>query len=164
MTLTEQALAAAREARNAELAVRAANKARAVLAHERTALAALAAADAPGASHRDIGREMGISHVAVGTLIAEARELPPIPEGRAGRSPLHVAMRYAAGEIDRDVLVEDLVTWPYVRAGALTDGLHDDAAAQTVPGSFDEVHDALVQGFLDDDAYDEILRGRAAQQ
>ncbi|MFF9483034.1 hypothetical protein [Streptomyces sp. NPDC014733] len=161
---TEQTLAAARDARAAELAVRAANKARAALAHERTALAALAAADAPGVTHRDIGREMGLSHVAVGTLVTEARDLPALPEGRAGRSPLHVAMRYAADEIDRTTLVEELTTWPYASAGAFTDGLHDDAAATTTPGSFDEVHDALVQGFIDDDTYDEILRRRAAQQ
>ncbi|MFI0264047.1 hypothetical protein ACH4OW_34160 [Streptomyces sp. NPDC017056] len=159
----EQALETVGQARNAELAVRIANKARAALAHERTALAALAAADA-GASHRDIGAKMGISHVAVGALIAKARALVPLVEGRAGRSPLHVAMRYAAGEIDRATIVEALATWPYVPAGALTDGLPDDGAALTVPGAFDEVHDALVHGYIDEDVYDAILRRRAQQQ
>ncbi|MEU7222329.1 hypothetical protein [Streptomyces chrestomyceticus] len=164
MTLTpEQALEAASQARNAELAVRIGNKARATLAHERTALAALAAADA-GVSHRDIGAKLGISHVAVGTLVTEARALPSVPEGRAGRGPLHVAMRYAAGEIDRDTLVDALATWPYASAGALTEGLHDDGAALTVPGTFDEVYDALVYGYFTEDEYDAILRRRAEQQ
>ncbi len=59
----QQALEAVGRARNTELAVRIGNKARAALAHERTALAALAAADA-GASYRAIGAKLGISHVA----------------------------------------------------------------------------------------------------
>ncbi len=59
----QQALEAVGRARNTELAVRIGNKARAAIAHERTALAALAAADA-GASYRAIGAKLGISHVA----------------------------------------------------------------------------------------------------
>lgn len=159
----QQALEAVGRARNTELAVRIGNKARAALAHERTALAALAAADA-GASHRAIGAKLGISHVAVGALVAKARALPPLVEGRAGRSPLHIAMRHAAGEIDRDTLVEALATWPYAPPDTLPVGLPDHGAALPAPGAFDEVHDALVHGYLDEDVYDAILRRRAEQQ
>ncbi|CAM5496115.1 hypothetical protein [Streptomyces rimosus] len=160
----QQALETVGRARDTELAVRIANKARAALAHERTALAALAAADA-GASHRAIGAKLGISHVAVGALVAKARALPPLVEGRAGRSPLHIAMRHAAGEIDRDTLVEALATWPpFAPPDTLPVGLPDHGAALPAPGAFDEVHDALVHGYLDEDVYDAILRRRAEQQ
>ncbi|MFH8753941.1 hypothetical protein ACH4GK_41795 [Streptomyces rimosus] len=158
-----QALEAVGRARNAELAVRISNKARATLAHERTALAALAAADA-GASHRAIGAKLGISHVAVGALVTKARALLPPVEGRVGRSPLHIAMRYAAGEIDRDTLVEALATWPCASVGAFTEALPDDGATLPVPGTCDEVYNALVYGYVDQDVYDAILRRRAQQQ
>ncbi|MFB1048025.1 hypothetical protein [Streptomyces chrestomyceticus] len=157
------ALEAVGRARNAELAVRISNKARATLAHERTALAALAAADA-GASHRAIGAKLGISHVAVGALIAKARALSPLVEGRAGRSPLHLAMRYAAGELDRDTLVEAMAAWPYPLTGAFTERLPDDRATPAAPGTFEEVHNALFHGYVDQDIVDAILRRRAGQQ
>ncbi|MEU7187070.1 hypothetical protein [Streptomyces sp. NPDC045369] len=158
----QQALEAVGRARDTELAVRIGNKARAALAHERTALAALAAADA-GASHRAIAATMDISHVAVGALIAKARALPPLVEGRVGRSPLDIAMRYAAGEIDRDTLVQALATWPYAPR-ALPVGLPDGGAALPVPGAFDEVRGALEYGYIDQDVYDAILRRRAEQR
>lgn len=154
---------AARAARATELQVRASNRARAALAHEKTALAVLAAVRG-GEGHRELARALGLSHVAIGDLVAEAEALTPVPVGRVGRGPKHIAQRYAAGEIDRTTVIQELSDWPYVQVGAVTVGLHDDGAPVSVPGSFDEVHDALTEGSLDADTYETILCRRAQQQ
>ncbi|KJY44121.1 hypothetical protein VR41_00115 [Streptomyces sp. NRRL B-1568] len=146
-----------REAREAERRVLAANNARAVLAHERKALAVLAAVE-DGEDRADLG----LNPVTVDQLVEEARQLAPVPPGRLGRSPEHVAYRYAAGEISREELIEALATWPYVPSQPISEGLWDDYASFT-PGSFDEVQRAANLSYIDDDTFEEIVQ-RFAQR
>ncbi|MEU1377890.1 hypothetical protein ABZ442_30200 [Streptomyces triculaminicus] len=152
----------AREAYEAERRVHAANKARETLAHERKALAALAAADA-GESPDAIGGAIGLHATDVAELVEEARRLAPALPGRPGRSPQHVVMRYAAGEISRDEMIETLSTWPYAPAGPIAENLLNDFRPR-VSGSFDDVRSAVYQGYIDDDAFDAIVERFAAGQ
>ncbi|KJY44117.1 hypothetical protein VR41_00090 [Streptomyces sp. NRRL B-1568] len=151
----------AREAYEAERRILAANKAREVLAHERKALAALAAVEA-GESLDAIGSAIGLHPTNVGELVEEARRLEPVLPGRAGRSPWHVIRRYAAGEIGREEMIEALSTWPYVPVGPRAENLLNDFRP-SVAGSFDDVESALYQQYIDGEAYDTILR-RYAQR
>ncbi|GHG64201.1 hypothetical protein [Streptomyces griseocarneus] len=146
----------AREAYKSEQAVLAGNRARTALAHERLALAALAAVEA-GEDLNEVGRAIGLHPTNAAELIEKARQLAPALPGRPGRSPEHVIMRYAAGEISREELIETLATWPYVQAQPITEGLHDDYASFT-PGSFDEVEKAANLSYIDDDTYEVILQ------
>ncbi|MEX2984810.1 hypothetical protein [Streptomyces sp. C36] len=146
------------EAREAERRVLAANNARAALAHERKALAVLAAVEA--------GEErtaLGLNPQAVDELVEEARRLAPVPPGRLGRSPRHVIDRYAAGEISRDEMVQALSTWPYRERGPIVEGMHDDLAV-VEEGTFDEVQIARDQRYIDDEAFYTIVRHLAAQR
>lgn len=151
----------ARAAYKSERAVLAGNRARAGLAHERLALAALAAVEA-GEDLNEVGRAIGLHPTDAAGLIEEARQLAPALPGRPGRSPEHVIMRYAAGEIGREELIETLGSWPYVASQPITEGLHDDYASFT-PGSFDEVQRAVNLSYIDDDTFEEIVQ-RFAQR
>ncbi|KJY44120.1 hypothetical protein VR41_00110 [Streptomyces sp. NRRL B-1568] len=142
---------------DAERRIEEVNRARAALAHERLAVAVLAAVEAG-----EDAAGLALNPVKVEQLVSEARALAPVPAGRIGRSPAHVAMRYATGEISRDEMIEALSTWPYVPVGPRAENLLNDFRP-SVAGSFDDVESALHQQYIDGEAYDTILR-RYAQR
>jgi len=72
---------------------------------------------------------------------------------RAARS---TSAAHTTGEITREQIIDELLRWPYKKSDEL-EGPWDDLLV-TVPGSFDDVEDAVHQGLLPGDIYDEILR------
>lgn len=77
--------------------------------------------------------------------------------------PLYAAAeRYARGEISREEIILTFTSWHYVAAETRTAGLHDDLL-NFVPGSFDDVQAALVDGLIDHGIYSAALGALRAQ-
>lgn len=114
-----------------------------------------------GAGQRDIARALGIAQPSVSQLLkqADSRGVKPIPEGFSGASPYEVAERYAAGDIDRETLIRELSSWPYVKneGAAAAAAEWESTPYLDTPGSFAEVGQAFDEGLIDGDAYDLIL-------
>lgn len=102
-----------------------------------------------------IARELGISQSAVSQNLEEEAKLAPVPEGLHGADPQEIIARFAAGELTREHVVDELVGWPYAPSDEF-EGRMDDLLV-TVRGSFDDVEDAAVSGALPADVYGEIL-------
>ena len=82
-------------------------------------------------------------------------------EGFSGATPKEICERYAAGEIGRETLVDELTRFPYAPRGE-TDGY--DWSAIDPPGTFAEVEDARRYGLISSHEYAEVLeRQRAAR-
>jgi hypothetical protein len=89
---------------------------------------------------------------------AEVAEDVPMPlEGFSGATPKEICERYAAGEISREQLVEELGRFPYAPRSE-TDGY--DWLPLDPPGSFAEVEQASFRGLIGTDEYDAILEAR----
>lgn len=86
---------------------------------------------------------------------AEEARLAPVPEEFHGADPEAIINLFAAGEISREQVVDELARWPYAPSDEL-DGPLDDILVE-VPGSFDVVVRAARTGLLPGDVYDEIL-------
>lgn len=113
------------------------------------------------ATQSAIARELGISQSAVSQNLQEEAKLPPVLDGFHGADPQEVIARFAAGDLSREQVVDELVRWPYAPSDEL-DGPMDDVLVN-VRGSFDDVEDAAVSGVLPADVYGEIL-ARLAEQ
>lgn len=103
----------------------------------------------------ELARVLGISQPAVSKALKEEASLPPVPAGFHGADPAEIIARFAAGDITRDQVVDELVRWPYLPSDEL-DGPLDDLLFY-VPGSFDDVECAMSAGVLPGDVYTEIL-------
>lgn len=101
-----------------------------------------------------ISKELRISQPAVNKALKAAGKVPDVREGFSGASPYEIAERYAAGQIDRAQLVDELTRWPYAEQ-AKTDGF--GWLAEEVPATFEEVGRALDSGLVDDETYDAVL-------
>jgi DNA-binding transcriptional regulator YdaS (Cro superfamily) len=108
------------------------------------------------ATQVELARVLGISQPAVSKALKEESSLPAVPAGFHGGSPAEIIARFTAGEITREQIIDELLRWPYKASDEL-EGPWDDLLV-TVPGSFDDVEDAVHQGLLPGDVYDEILR------
>ena len=75
-------------------------------------------------------------------------------ESFSGETPYVICEQYAAGKIDRAQLVDELTRWKYVPCGR-TSGPLDDLIVD-VPGSVDDLDQALRHRLIDDELYDEI--------
>lgn len=82
-------------------------------------------------------------------------------EGFSGASAYEIAQRFAAGEIDRDQLVDELTRWEYVPMPH-TDGYDD---LPIIPaGTFEEVARARRAGLIDAATYDVIVHASHARR
>ncbi|MDR1441790.1 MAG: hypothetical protein LBJ02_05285 [Bifidobacteriaceae bacterium] len=88
-----------------------------------------------------------------------AAEVPMPLEGFSGATPKEICERYAAGEIDREQLIDELVRYPYVPRGK-SDGY--DSLLIDPPGSFAEVQEAGFRGLISSELYGAILAAREA--
>lgn len=113
----------------------------------------LAEARELGVSQTEIARELRVTQPAISKSMSAASSTPPVPEGFHGGSPYEIAERYAAGEISREVLVDELARWPYTPrdAGDGVDWLTYE------PGTFEDVVRARRDGLLDTATYDAVL-------
>lgn len=99
----------------------------------------------------EVARELRITQ---GGLSKGVNKTPAVVEGFSGASPYEIAQRYAAGDIDRTQLVEELTRWKYPPR-PLTDGPYDDLLFLP-EGSFEDVGQAFDEGLIDMETYDEI--------
>lgn len=123
-------------------------------------LRGLLEANALGMSQSELARRFGLTQPTIYSSLRTASSVPPVRPGFSGGSPYEIAERFAAGDIDRERLVDEMVRWDY-RPARPTDGL-DWMTGDS--GEFSEtVGRALDQGLIDDETYDEILHARAAR-
>jgi hypothetical protein len=80
-------------------------------------------------------------------------------EGFSGATPKEICERYAAGEISREQLVDELVRFPYAPRGE-TDGY--DSLLVDPPGSFAEVEEAGFSGLIGLDEYEQVFKAMMA--
>lgn len=111
-------------------------------------------------SQTEIARLLAISQPAVHKALKEAERVPEVVDGFSGASPYEVAERYAAGQIDRARVVDELARWPYASTPT-TGGV--DWLVEDAPGTFEEVGRALDDGLLDADTYDAVLAAKCGR-
>lgn len=107
------------------------------------------------ATQVDLARALGVSQPAVSQALGDEARLAPVPAGFHGGDPEEIIQRFAAGELDRDQVIDELARWDYAPSDEL-DGPLDDILVE-VPGSFDVVVRAARTGILPADVYDAIL-------
>ncbi|MFD6029077.1 hypothetical protein ACFWE5_00065 [Cellulosimicrobium funkei] len=111
-------------------------------------------------SQSEIARLLAISQPAVHKALKAAERVPEVADGFSGASPYEIAERYAAGQIDRARVVDELARWPYAGTPK-TDGV--DWVVEDAPGTFEEVGRALDDGLLDADTYDAVLAAKSGR-
>ncbi|RJF44925.1 LysR family transcriptional regulator [Actinomyces sp. 2119] len=99
-------------------------------------------------SQRQVAAELGLSQPSVSSALRAARRVPVPREGQRSASPYEVCQRYAAGELDREEAVAQLVAWPYVPAGEMRTSPGDDL--MVVPeGTVQDLFRAERAGLID---------------
>lgn len=78
------------------------------------------------------------------------------------RGPYRLAKWYALGYLSREDLIRELQQWRYVSEPQSSLMLHEDLI-NFVPGSFDEVTDASLDGLIDEEIYHLAMRAWKAQ-
>ncbi|PJI85535.1 hypothetical protein [Luteimicrobium subarcticum] len=103
----------------------------------------------------ELARELAVSQAAISKLAGSVEDVDPQFHGA---SPYEIAQRYAAGEIDRDRMIDELTRWPYDPSPAPVDDY--DALMVKEPGShtIGEVGRAMDEQLIDEDAYVQIAR------
>ncbi|TFF12432.1 LysR family transcriptional regulator [Cellulosimicrobium funkei] len=108
----------------------------------------------------ELAAELHVTQSAVSQALKTARIVDDVRPGFSGASPYEIAQRYAAGELDRDRALEELMRWPYDPV-ARSDGY--DALVVDAPGAhtLEEVVRAYREGLIDQDMY--VAVGQAHQ-
>jgi hypothetical protein len=101
-----------------------------------------------------LSESLVISQPTLSSTLKTAKTVPPIKPGFSGATPYEIAQRYAAGELTKTQLIDELTRWEYPDS-MVTDGY--DSLLIDVPGSFDDVERALQDKLIDGETYDEIL-------
>ncbi|MGX1751421.1 hypothetical protein [Glutamicibacter protophormiae] len=115
-------------------------------------------AAADGMSQREMAALLGMSQPAVAKALQRAQSVPAVVGEFNAASPYEVCQRYAAGFIDRDELVRQLVVWPYKPTPWANEyGEYEES----LEGTWEEVGDALRHELIDAATYDEVLRKTA---
>lgn len=93
-------------------------------------------------------------HVSQPTLSEMLRRDVQEPlEGFSGATPYEIAQRYAAGDITRDQLLDELTRYPYLPTPH-TDGY--DSLLMYEPGMFNDVTRAARDGLIDYEIHDHL--------
>jgi len=115
-------------------------------------------AAADGMSQREMAVLLGMSQPAVAKALQRAQSVPAVVGEFNAASPYEVCQRYAAGFIDRDELVRQLVAWPYKPTPWANEyGEYEES----LEGTWEEIGDALRHELIDAATYDEVLRKTA---
>lgn len=115
-------------------------------------------AAADGMSQREMAALLGMSQPAVAKALQRAQSVPAVVGEFNAASPYEVCQRYAAGFIDRDELVRQLVAWPYKPTPWANEYGEYEVSLE---GTWEEVGDALRHELIDAATYDEVLRKTA---
>ena len=104
---------------------------------------------------------LGISQPAVAKALKAAEGTPDVLANFSGASVMEVCQRFAAGLIDHDRVVHELVSWPYVDEGSF-----DEFGEYTGPesGTVDDLSVARGLGLIDDGVYADVLQGLAGRE
>lgn len=120
-----------------------------VLDYKRTLKAA-----AGGMTQREMAALLGMSQPAVAKALQRAQAVPAVVGEFNAASPYEVCQRYAAGFIDREELVRQLVAWPYKPTPWANEyGEYEES----MDGTWEEVGAALRHELIDAATYDEVL-------
>lgn len=103
---------------------------------------------------REVAHSLAIKQPSVSVAYKQAAQVPPPRPDFCGASPFEICQRYAAGQISRDDLLDQLSRWEYAQ-GDVTDGY--DSILVDPPGTFAEVGEALDRGLISDEDYDTVL-------
>lgn len=100
-----------------------------------------------------MAKVLRISQPAVAKALQRAAEVPDAAQFNAA-SPHEVCQRYAAGLIDRDEVIRELIAWPYPSAPSVNEfgELEGDTA-----GTFTDVENAVAFGLIDETIYEEVF-------
>lgn len=112
-----------------------------------------------GYSQRQVAGWLGISQPALSSALRTAARVAMPAAGFSGASPLEICQRYAAGLIERALLVDELTRWVYAPRDH-TDG--DDPLTVDREGTWADVEFAAGTGLIEDEVYDEVFRKRTA--
>jgi len=98
---------------------------------------------------------LGVSQAAVSKMLVRARLAPEV----AGDTPWEVALRYAAGELSHEQMIETFTAWPWTHDRFL------DAESvwpeQYVRGSWQDVVRAADEGYISRQDYAELFEHTA---
>lgn len=112
-----------------------------------------------GFTQMRLAKLVGVSQPTISDMLRRARiDAPDLRRGAHGGTAYEVAARYAAGEIPRATMMQELTDWVYERLAEpnLVEWVDDGNPA--VEGSFTtQVGRALRDGFLTDGDYDTLL-------
>lgn len=108
-------------------------------------------------SQVELARSLGVTQPTIWSSLKTAAKVPDPRVGFSGADPYEIAQRYAAGDLTREQVIDELARWDY-RPGRLTDG-YDWTTGDA--GEFNEmVGKALDDGLLEPETYDAILDRR----
>lgn len=102
----------------------------------------------------DIAQIIGISQPALSKALKGAQSVPEPAEGFSGASPYEILLRFDAGLLSREQLIDELSRWDYpTYEPADPDGDYTPSNA----GTEADITRALDEGILDDELYMEIV-------
>lgn len=101
-----------------------------------------------------MARVLRVSQPAVAKALQRAEKVPDAVAEFKAASPHEVCQRYAAGLIDRDEVIRELVAWPYRSAPTVNE--FGELEGETA-GTFTDVENAVSFGLIDDSIYEEVF-------
>ncbi|OUE20013.1 hypothetical protein BFL34_02161 [Clavibacter michiganensis] len=110
-----------------------------------------------GRSEEQLARELRVFKPEDLALLRAAREVSLPLDGFSGALPMEICERYAAGQLDRERLVDELARYPYVPMDT-TDGW-DDLIVDP-PGSWADFILAIDIGLVENAVYGEVFERR----
>ncbi len=102
-----------------------------------------------------IAEALGVSQAAVSKMLVRARLAPEV----AGDTPWEVALRYAAGELSHEQMIETFTAWPWTHDRFLDAG--SVWPEQYVRGSWQDVVRAADEGYISREDYAELFERTA---
>jgi hypothetical protein len=110
----------------------------------------------PGSSFRqaDIAQIIGISQPALSKALNGAQSVPEPADGFSGASPYEILLRFDAGLLSREQLIDELSRWnypPYESADPDGDYIPSNAGTEA------DITRALDEGIVDEELYMEIV-------
>jgi len=116
-------------------------------------LRAVAAAAAAGRTQVDIADKLGVSQPAVHKMLVRARHTREL----FVTQPWEVALRYAAGEIDRDTMLATFLAWPWTVDQVLDLNADNPLSEAFVRGSWSDLVRATRHGYVTLEDYQVIF-------
>lgn len=112
---------------------------------------------ATGARQTDIAKDLGLTQAAISRALKRHRDTPmPVP-GFAGATPMEVCKRYAAGDLSRAEVVDQLTRFPYTPTPAPSGW--DDLVVDP-PGAWSELETAQGLRLIDATIYRDVFLAR----